>query len=198
MIHRARALALTALACGGSAPPLNNAAAPAEEPPVALNAEPAVQYPPGLYDQRIEGNVVLRLYADSTGQLAPESTRVAESSGNATLDSAAVRGVSRLRYAPARRRGLPVATVFLQTIEFRRPGGGGGPPPPTAQPVGRQARADSARVRRDTGSVVPRDSTRVRRESGGAPAAGSTTRPDSARTQPDTGAARPDTSGAAH
>ncbi|MGH7538883.1 MAG: energy transducer TonB, partial [Gemmatimonadales bacterium] len=50
-----------------------------------------MQYPPDLYDRRIEGDVVLRLYVDSTGQLVPESTRVAESSGQAAFDSAAVR-----------------------------------------------------------------------------------------------------------
>jgi protein TonB len=100
------------------------------EAPVALNPDAPVSYPPALFDQKIEGDVMLRLYVDSTGQVVPESTRVAESSGYPALDSAAVAGAAELRYAPAKRRGIPVATAFLQPIEFRHPQGAvlrGGP-----------------------------------------------------------------------
>jgi TonB family protein len=185
--------ALGLLACGRSAPPAASAA-PAEEPPVALNAEPVVQYPPDLYDRRVEGDVVLRLFADSSGRIAPESTRVAESSGFAALDTAAVRGVTRLRYAPAYRHGLAIATAFLQTIEFRHPGGSDGP----AQPVTASAasatgpsRGDTARVRRDTTRPAPPprpappDTTRARRDT--TPPPRDTTAPavDSAKARPD-------------
>jgi TonB family protein len=166
---------LAALACRHSDEPANTGAAPAEEPPVALNAEPAVQYPPDLYDRHIEGDVVLRLYADSSGQIVAESTRVAESSGNAALDTAAVRGVVRLRYAPAYRHGLAIATAFLQTVEFRHPEAGIGPAAPVRQPAAaapRPARDTTARVRRDTTRPAPErpvaaqtaDTTRVRRD----------------------------------
>ena len=67
--------------------------------------------------------MVLRLFVDSTGRLRPESTKVAESSGYPALDSAAVAGAAQLHFAPARRRGLPVSTGFLQPIEFRHPQG---------------------------------------------------------------------------
>ncbi len=96
---------------------------PDQEPPVALNADSPVQYPPALFDQKVEGDVVLRLFIDSAGRLAPESTRVAESSGYPALDSAALAGAQKLRYAPAKRRGVAVATPFLQPIEFRHPEG---------------------------------------------------------------------------
>ncbi|MGH7614563.1 MAG: energy transducer TonB [Gemmatimonadales bacterium] len=190
MIRRAAACVLAATACGGSAAPSNSAAAPAEEPPVALNAEPAVQYPPDLYDQRVEGDVVLRLFVDSTGQLVPESTRVAESSGFPLLDSAAVKGVARLRYAPARRHGFPVATAFLQALEFRHPRGGGAP----------QAATDSRRQRPDPSvrsrgiDRTPPDTARARRDTGGA-APGSTPPPPAPA--PDSAKARPDTNGPA-
>jgi TonB family protein len=177
MRRLALAATLAALACRHSDEPGNTSAAPAEEPPVALNAEPAVQYPPDLYDRHVEGDVILRLYADSSGKLVSESTRVAESSGNAALDTAAVRGVVRLRYAPAFRRGLAISTVFLQTVEFRHPASGIGPaaraPQPTA-PAPRPVGSDTTtRVRRDTTrapaprpAVVPTvDSTRARRDS---------------------------------
>jgi TonB family protein len=96
-----------------------------QEPPVALNADSPIQYPPRLYDQKVEGDVILRLFVDTAGRLLPESSRVAESSGYPALDSAALTGARRLRFAPARRHGLSIATAFLQPIEFRHPQAGG-------------------------------------------------------------------------
>lgn len=188
-------LALGVLACGGSGPAPSAGSAPAEEPPVAVNADPAVQYPPDLYDRRVEGDVVLRLFVDSSGRLSPESTRVSESSGFAALDSAAVRGASRLRYAPARRHGLPVATAFLQTVEFRHPGGGAAPAPPPAPPTTplttpvTPQRRDTVRPR----PVAPLDSVRARRDSG-AQKADSTApapRPDTTKARPDSNVSAP-------
>ena len=201
------AATLAAFACRHSDDPSNSSVAPAEEPPVALNAEPAVQYPPDLYDRHVEGDVVLRLYADSSGKLVAESTRVAESSGNSSLDTAAVRGVVRLRYAPAYRHGLAISTAFLQTVEFRHPASGIGPAAPAPQPTvlaPRPARSDTAtRVRRDTARVVTprpaviptgsptvdttrarRDSARVRRDTTSAPK-DTTTAPDSTKVRRD-------------
>jgi TonB family protein len=99
-----------------------------DQPPVALNAQTPVEYPPVLFDQGIEGTVILRLYADSTGALVKDSTRVQESSGYPALDSAAVAAAPNLRFAPARRDGTPVASSFLQPIYFRHPGAGGTTP----------------------------------------------------------------------
>jgi protein TonB len=93
---------------------------PPFEPPVMTNAESPVRYPPALFQQNIEGTVLLRLFVDSLGRLAPESTRVAEGSGSNGLDSAARAAVPTMKFAPARRNGRPVATSFLQPIEFRR------------------------------------------------------------------------------
>jgi TonB family protein len=131
MRHRSAvaAVALSAVAaCGKQAPPPEQAASAPEppadqEPPVALNADSPIQYPPRLFDRRVEGDVVLRLFVDSTGYVVPESSRVGESSGYPALDSAALAGAKKLRYAPARRRGVPVAAAFLQRIEFRHPQG---------------------------------------------------------------------------
>ena len=126
------ALGLAAAGCGKAAPPPEDAATaggaavtpPDQEPPVPINADSPIQYPPRLYDQKVEGDVVLRLFVDSVGRLVPESSKVAESSGYSGLDSAALAGARKLRFAPARRRGLAVATAFLQPIEFRRPTSG--------------------------------------------------------------------------
>lgn len=114
-------------ACTSDAPESgsSNGAEPARgfEPPVATNPEPPFSYPPSLYDQGVEGSVVLRLFVDETGQVVPESTSIAEGSGYAAFDSAALDGVSALRFAPARRDGAPVATIFLQPVHFRLPDG---------------------------------------------------------------------------
>lgn len=187
-------LAFGVLACGGSGQAPSAGSTPAEEPPVAVNADPAVQYPPDLYDRRVEGDVVLRLFVDSSGRLSPESTRVSESSGFAALDSAAVRGASRLRYAPARRHGLPVATAFLQTVEFRHPGGGAAPSPPAAPPVTQPAIRQTTPTRRDTvrpQPVAPPDSARARRDSTARRPDSTPPRPDSSKAQPDSNASAP-------
>ena len=97
-------------------------AAPAPDgPPVALNAESPVNYPPSLLEQGVEGTVVLHLFVDASGTIARDSTRIAESSGYPAFDSAAVGAVPQLRYAPAVRDGTPVGTAFLQPVQFRNP-----------------------------------------------------------------------------
>ena len=194
----AAALALGVASCGksrsgdqtGGAEP--SSAPPDQEPPVALNGDSPIQYPPRLYDQRVEGDVVLRLFVDSTGRLAAESSRVAESSGYPALDSAALSGSRRLRFTPARRHGLPIATAFLQPIEFHHPQVGGSvgngqpdtvrprpapvrAPIPTAPPPARLPRRDTTAVRRDssppaadTTRAVP-DSTRAKADTNATP-----------------------------
>ena len=144
-MHWPRALVLvTIVGCGRGSEQSESqggqAAPPESEPPVALNADMPIAYPPTLYEQRVEGDVTLRLFVDSTGRLIPESTRVAEPSGFAALDSAAVAGSARLRFAPGKRNGIPVATAFLQPVEFRqvgttRTGTVTMPPPPSPLPV---------------------------------------------------------------
>jgi periplasmic protein TonB len=96
--------------------------APAPDgPPVALNAESPVTYPQSLLEQGVEGTVVLHLFVDANGAVVRDSTRVAESSGYPAFDSAAVSAVPRFHYAPAVRDGTPVATAFLQPVQFRNP-----------------------------------------------------------------------------
>jgi TonB family protein len=122
------AAVLSLLACGSSddgtvklvdrepPPPV----VPVEEPPVAINSVSPVRYPPALLAQGIEGRVLLRLFVDSAGNVVPDSTRVAESSGYPALDSAALVGSPELRFSPALLQGRPVAAPFLQPVQFRR------------------------------------------------------------------------------
>ena len=96
-----------------------------ELPPVPLNPNSPVDYPPTLAAQGIEGTVLLRLMVEANGVVVRDSTRVAESSGYPALDSAAMQAVPSLRYAPAERDGAKVAMAFLQPIYFRTPQGRG-------------------------------------------------------------------------
>lgn len=89
--------------------------------PVLTNAESPVSYPVELYEQQVEASVILRLFVTPDGIVVPESTRVAETSGYPALDSAALAGVSSMTFAPALQDGEPVATMFLQPIQFRHP-----------------------------------------------------------------------------
>ena len=94
---------------------------PADQPPVATNPVSPMEYPTALLDEGIGGRVLLRLFVDSTGQLVPDSTRIAESSGYPALDSAALAGAPSLRFSPALRNGRPIAAPFLQPVHFRNP-----------------------------------------------------------------------------
>ncbi|MBA3346124.1 MAG: energy transducer TonB [Gemmatimonadales bacterium] len=105
----------------GSPQPEITEAAAADLPPVAVNPVSPMEYPPALLEQGIEGRVLLRLYADSAGQLDADSTRVAESSGYPALDSAALAGAPALRFSPALRNGRAVSAPFLQPVHFRNP-----------------------------------------------------------------------------
>lgn len=106
----------TTMRLPSDAPPVQQTV---DGPPVALNADVPVSYPAALLQERIDGTVVLRLFADERGGVVPESTRVAESSGYPAFDSAAAAGASGLRFAPALRDGRPVAAAFLQPVHFR-------------------------------------------------------------------------------
>jgi protein TonB len=136
MTRRLPLVALAVLACGrkddGTVRLADHTTAaptpPAEEPPVATNPVSPVRYPPTLLAQGIEGRVLLRLFVDSAGNVIPDSTRIAESSGYPALDSAALVGSPELRFSPALHQGRPIAAPFLQPVQFRSPRSGTGTP----------------------------------------------------------------------
>lgn len=90
--------------------------------PVMLNKELPFRYPPALFAQKVQGNVTLRIFIDRAGQVVPESTHVAETSGYSALDSAAVKGSRELRFTPAKTQDQPVPVSILLPIFFRYPG----------------------------------------------------------------------------
>jgi len=117
--------------CGGDRqnPDTATPTANRDDPPVALDPEPLVDYPPTLYQQGIEGTVTLRLFVDERGAVVRESTQVSESSGYSAFDSAAVAGVPKMHFSPGQRDGHPVAMTFTQPVHFRKlPAGGASTP----------------------------------------------------------------------
>lgn len=69
--------------------------------PTPLYGENPVEYPLEMWDQDVEGETLLRVRVTDTGGV--DSIEVATSSGYDSLDSAAVAGVRKLRFRPARR-----------------------------------------------------------------------------------------------
>lgn len=80
-----------------------------------------IPYPPELFAQRIEGQVMLYLYLDSTGATVNDSTRIAKSSGQAAFDAAALEAAPRLRFTPAHLGTVPVAAPIQVPIIFTLP-----------------------------------------------------------------------------
>lgn len=185
---------------GGQAPP------PESEAPVALNPDVPIAYPPALFEQKVEGDVTLRLFVDSTGKLVPESTRIAEPSGYPALDSAALRGSRVLRFAPAKRNGVAVATAFLQPVEFRQVGTtrtGTVTIPPAPPPGAAPQPAPSPTPTPPPAPPQPKPQPPPPPPPQPPPVRRDTTRADTTRARPDTQPAdttqaRPDTSGTAH
>ena len=92
-----------------------------DESPVVVNKVLPFRYPAALYTRKVHGNVTLRLYVDSDGRVRPDSTRVEESSGYPSLDSAAVVGSLELQFVPAKLHGEPMGVAVLFPVYFRHP-----------------------------------------------------------------------------
>jgi protein TonB len=118
-------IALAIAACGkpsGQGDSFQTVGRQPDVAPVMLNKELPFKYPPALFAQKVQGNVTLRIYIDRAGQIVPESTHVAETSGFNALDSAAVKGSRDLKFQPATTQGQPVPVSILLPVFFRYPG----------------------------------------------------------------------------
>ena len=92
-----------------------------DEQPVMVNKELPFRYPAPLYARKVQGNVTLRLFIDRDGRVLGDSTRVEESSGYTSLDSAAVKGSQELYFIPAKLHGEPIGVIVLFPVYFRHP-----------------------------------------------------------------------------
>lgn len=86
-----------------------------------VNRELPFRYPAPLYARKIQANVMLRLFIDRDGGVFADSTRVEDSSGYGSLDSAAVIGSQELHFIPAKLHGEPIGVSVLFPVYFRHP-----------------------------------------------------------------------------
>lgn len=125
------ALALCAVACGqkgeGGRTAFGSGAVHPDTYPLMLNKEMPFRYPPALYAEKVQGNVILHLYVNADGVVVGDSTRIVESSKVPMLDSAAVNGSRDLHFVPAKLHGEPLSVSILFPVYFRHPDA---PPPP--------------------------------------------------------------------
>jgi TonB family protein len=123
MVRSATALLLSALAGCDAAREAWDKVARRDtlELPVLLTSELPFRYPAGLFFQRIEGEVTLRLYIDSTGHVVPESTAVVQHSPHPAFDTAAVDGAAQLLFRPARRGDRRIGLTVLFPVKFKLP-----------------------------------------------------------------------------
>lgn len=85
-------------------------------PPKVLNwTDPP--YPEQARQQGVEGTVTLRLTVERDG--AAREVRVSRSSGHPALDEAAVAHLRHIRFSPAVKDGVPVATTITFKVKFR-------------------------------------------------------------------------------
>ncbi len=106
------------VACGGEPKP-----DPEGEvvPPVPVAGQPELPFPPELFAQNIEGEVLLYLVVDSTGAVVRDSTRIAKSSGRVEFDAAAMKAAPTLQFTPAKRNGIPIVHPIQVPIRFTIP-----------------------------------------------------------------------------
>ncbi|MEZ4415394.1 MAG: energy transducer TonB [Gemmatimonadota bacterium] len=97
------------------------------EQPVPLYGESPVEYPLELWDQGVEGEVVLRVLVDEDGAI--DSVAVETSSGHQGLDSAAIEGVRSMQFTPARLNGRRTDAWARVPVRFsKKPRSEGGIP----------------------------------------------------------------------
>ncbi len=74
-------------------------------------------YPPRCLRMGIEGNVRVRVLVGENGR--PQEVTIDRSSGDASLDQAALEAVRQWRFEPAMRRGVPVRAWVIAPLEFK-------------------------------------------------------------------------------
>lgn len=103
--------AIDAILPGGARP---------EVMPRLLNRASPFVYPRAQYDAGVPGDVLLRLWIDTSGTPVRDSTIVQEHAAQAAFDSATLAGAPRLRFSPAMMNGQPVAVAVLLPVRYRK------------------------------------------------------------------------------
>ena len=77
-----------------------------------------VEYPVEMWDQNVEATTVVRVLVSEAGDV--DSAMIAESSGYAELDSAALRGARIMEFEPALRGGEPLEVWARIPVHFAK------------------------------------------------------------------------------
>lgn len=90
-------------------------------PPAPIEGQEPIPYPPELFAQAVEGEVMLYVVVDSTGAVIRDSTRIERSSGQQAFDAAALTAAPTLRFTPATRGDTAVQAAIQVPIQFTLP-----------------------------------------------------------------------------
>jgi TonB family protein len=112
------ATALLAACDGGSGNAADDADGAVVEEPKLMPDPTPVRYPPALWDRNVEGETEVLVEVNEVGDVVGAS--VAQTSGYAEFDSAAVAGARELRFTPAKRGNTPVAMSVRVPVRFSR------------------------------------------------------------------------------
>jgi TonB family protein len=93
--------------------------------PELIEHDSPFRYPVDLWDEGTEGETIVMVRVTPTGGV--DSVYVAESSGYAAFDSAAVSGARELRFVPGRRDDRRVAMWARVPVRFQTAGNGARP-----------------------------------------------------------------------
>lgn len=88
------------------------------EQPAPLYGDVPIEYPLHLWDQDMEGEILLRVRVTDTG--AVDSVEIVESSGHGDFDDAAVDGAKALRFTPARQDGKRIRVWARVPVHFSK------------------------------------------------------------------------------
>jgi TonB family protein len=88
-------------------------------PPVRIDSAQVFEYPLAAWSDGASGTTVLRILISEAGSV--DSAFVLESSGDRSLDSAAIANSHRLVWEPARRGGRPIPVWGRLPVIYPRP-----------------------------------------------------------------------------
>jgi TonB family protein len=86
------------------------------EPPVIVYEQRPV-YPDIARESKVEGDVVLLVYIDTSGNV--RNAIVQSSPGLPALDKAAKKAAMRCKFKPAKQQGVPVGVWYSIVMQFR-------------------------------------------------------------------------------
>lgn len=95
------------------------AASTSLEMPVMENEKAPFDYPRDAWRAGVGGETLLKIHIAADGVV--DSVRVKETSGHASLDSAAIAGARRLRYRPARHAGEAIGVWATLPVRYPMP-----------------------------------------------------------------------------